>query len=57
MKIEVEILRKKIKKARAFLQERGIIAVDGSGEEDIEEIFWLMSLIVSGKLIIERSEE
>jgi len=52
MKIKKNILKKKIQKARDYLINKNIIAIDGSGQSEIEELFTVMSYIINNKLIV-----
>ena len=52
MVISYSSFDRKIAKAKEILLEKGIISLDGSGKPDIEELFYLLSQVRNGKLIL-----
>ena len=50
--IEKKIFDKKLKKAKDFLLEKGIISLDGSGDADIEGLFTMLRWFEKGILKI-----
>jgi hypothetical protein len=52
-----EIFIKKVSVARKKLEEKGLVAFDGSGDLDIEGLFVLLSKLMDGTLILTRGSE
>ena len=52
MTITFEVLRKKVEKAKKYLMDRHIIAIDGSGEPSIEELLVILGYLQRGDLLL-----
>ena len=46
------IFFEKVNKAREKLLKKGLVAIDGSGDSDIEELFHFIALLVDQRLLL-----